>query len=104
MFANRFEEVTDEAIGSPIGHADFSSTAADSCHFRCGGHLIGRKHRTEAGSNDVERFRIEGQILGVGFLEGDIQSIGFGTLLTAIEQLLNVIGGYHITEATSSSE
>ena len=82
----RLEQLSDEALGRPVGQADPAAGFADACKFARRTCLVRGEHHAEGGQHYVERRVGEWQILGVGFLELDLETLGLRTCPPRFEQ------------------
>lgn len=91
MLRVRLEQLADEALGRVSDDADPAARSTDTGELLGGLLLVGREHRTEDGSDDVETGVVEGQRLGVAFDELRLQTLGVGTPTRPVQQRRNVV-------------
>ena len=99
VFAQNPEHLSDEAVRCPVRQADLAARAADAQQFAGSLLLVGREHDAEGGEHDIEARIGEGQCLGIGFLEGDRQAVGFGAAASALEKGADIVGRHDVGEA-----
>ena len=78
MPADQLEQLADEALGRPVGHAEAAARAQHAQHLVGGALVVGREHRAEGRQHDVEAAVGERQVLDVGDLERYRQAFGAG--------------------------
>ena len=79
------EHFTDQTLGSPVGHGELATFAANAQDL--GGGALGiRKHGAEGAEYDVEGFVFEGNRLGIAFAKIDFQALRGGALAGSVEQ------------------
>ena len=71
---------------------DAAAGLRDAHHLRRGPVLVRREHHAERREHHVERRVGEGQLLGVGLLEPQVDALGLGAAATLLEQLGHVVG------------
>ena len=86
VFAERLEQLADEAVRRPVGEADLAAGLADAQQLGRGLVLVGREHHAEGRDDGVERAVGERQRLGIGLPEFDRQAFGRRARAAALEQ------------------
>ncbi len=104
VFADGLEQIADEAVRRPVGHADLAAWTADADELARGLHLVRREHDAEGRKHDIEAVVREGKRFRIGFLEGDRQAVGFGTFAAALEQRADVVRRHDVGEAAGGGE
>ncbi|KAG1532040.1 hypothetical protein G6F50_016379 [Rhizopus delemar] len=104
VLTDGLEDLADEALGRPVGHAELATGAADADQFGGGLVVIGREHYAEGGNDGVEAGGCKGQGLGIGFLDFDLQSCGRGAFTGASQQRGHVVGGDHLAPAAGRGQ
>ena len=98
--ANHPEELADEAFRRPVGEPDPAAAAQHAQHLRGRTCVLRRKHGAKSGQHHIETAVREWQRLGIGDLEGNLQSFGVGTRSPLLEQRGNIVGRGDLREAT----
>ena len=92
MLPHRAEQLANEAIRRPVGHADAACRTADPEQFLGGLILVRREHHAEGGQDHVEGVGLERQGLGIGRLESDRQAVRFCPRPAALQKCRNIVG------------
>ena len=84
MATKRFEQLADEAGGSPVRHAEFAARFADPQKFGRGLLLIWGKHDTEGRNHTVKAIVRKRQRLGIGDFERHVQPFRLSPISTFV--------------------
>ena len=104
VFADRLEQLPDEAVRRPVGEADLAAGLADAQQLGRGLVLVGREHHAEGRDHRVEAAVGERQRLGVGLLEFDRQAFGLRARAAALEQSWHIVGRDDVAPAPRRGE
>ena len=104
MRADHLEQAADEAVGRPVGEADAAAASHHAQQLAGRADVVGREHDAERRQRDVEARIREGQGLGVGDLERDVEVLGAGALASLVEQGGHVVRGGHLREAARGGQ
>ena len=102
--ADQLEQLADEALRRPVGHAEAAARTQHAQHLVGGALVVGREHRAEGREHDVEAPVGERQVLDVGDLERHRQSFGLGPRRALVEQGGHVVGRGDVGEAPRRRE
>jgi hypothetical protein len=102
--AERLEDLADEAVGSPVRHADAASGPGDASHLGGGLGVVGDEHHAERRGDVVEARVGVRQRLAVRGLEGDLEAFGVRARGALFEQRRNVVGRRHGAAASRCGE
>jgi hypothetical protein len=104
VFAERLEQLADEAFRGPVGEADAAARSADANKFRCGALLVGREHHPKGRDHDVEASVGKRQRFRISLLELDRKPVGRRARAAALQQRRYVIRRDHIAPAPRGRE
>src|SRR4051812_37520783 len=98
MLADGLEELTDEALRSPVCEADLAAWRAHPQQLGRRLLLIGREHHAERREHDIEARRGKGQGFGVSLAEGDWEAFRLRALTAMLEQGADIVGRHYVGE------
>ena len=90
--------------GVQLARPIFPPRLADAEQLGCGLVLVGREHHAEGRDDHIEAGVRERERLGVRLAEIDGQTLGCGTLASALEQRRHIIGRGHFAPAARSGK
>ena len=91
IFAERLEDLSDEAVRGPVRKTDLATGLADAQKFGGRFVLVGREHHAEGREHHIESVVGKRQRLGIGLLEFNGHAFGQSAGTAALQQGRHVV-------------